>query len=371
MGLVNDGSTVKVTGMIPSEAARMALIDAVKARFPGRTVRDATKVVPGAPEGWQQCVVAGLGSLSKLKTGKSILIGRKLTVSGETDDYAASKSIPGDVKAASGEACEATADVRFTGQMKTELTWSATRQANGMVTLAGEAPDDQSRRRLVEIARRIYPGASVTDEMHVAGAAPEPWLSATRIALEQLARLNHGDVSLAAKEVAIRGAVSSEQVASEIRGALSAGLPQGFSERDDIAVMTADEKAADSCQVQMRRAAAEGTINFARAKADLTPDSTETLKHLAEIANRCPRFSIEIEGHTDSEGTDERNQRLSDRRAQTVAEFLANNGVDAKRLSTVGYGATRPVADNATEEGRAKNRRIEFNVKLMVSANQH
>jgi outer membrane protein OmpA-like peptidoglycan-associated protein len=254
--------------------------------------------------------------------------------------------------------------------MKTELTWSATRQANGMVTLSGEAPDDQSRRRLVEIARRIYAGASVTDEMHVAGAAPEPWLSATRIALEQLARLNHGDVSLSAKEVAIRGAVSSEQVASEIRGALSSGLPQGFSERDDIAIMTADEKAADSCQVLMRKAAAEGTINFARAKADLTPDSTETLKHLAEIANRCPRFSIEIEGHTDSEGTDERNQRLSDRRAQTVAEFLANNGVDEKRLSTVGYGATRPVADNATEEGRAKNRRIEFNVKLMVSANQ-
>ena len=127
--------------------------------------------------------------------------------------------------------------------------------------------------------------------------------------------------------------------------------------------MTAEEKAADSCQSLMRQTTAKGMINFERAKADLTPDSTQTLKDLVEIANECPAFSIQIEGHTDAEGTNERNQKLSDRRAQAVADFLARNGVDAKRLTTVGYGATRPVAENATEEGRAKNRRIEFTVK--------
>jgi outer membrane protein OmpA-like peptidoglycan-associated protein len=128
--------------------------------------------------------------------------------------------------------------------------------------------------------------------------------------------------------------------------------------------MTPNEKAADSCQVLMRQTSSKGVINFERAKADLTPDSTQTLKNLAEVANECPAFSIEIEGHTDAEGTDERNQRLSDRRARAVADFLARNGVDSKRLTTIGYGATRPIADNSTAEGRAKNRRIEFNVKV-------
>ncbi len=145
MGIVNDGSALEVIGMVPSEAAKAALVDAVKARFPGRAVTDKTQVAPGAPDGWQQCVVAGLASLPRLKTGKSILTDRKLDVPGETDDYAASQSVPSDVKAAAGQTCEATTNIAFTGQMKTDLTWKATREANGMVTLEGEAPDDPSR----------------------------------------------------------------------------------------------------------------------------------------------------------------------------------------------------------------------------------
>ena len=156
----------------------------------------------------------------------------------------------------------------------------------------------------------------------------------------------------------------SDRVANEIRSVLSTDLPPGYKARDAIAVMTADEKAADSCQTLMRQTSAKGTINFERAKADLTADSTQTLRDLVEVANECPAFSIEIEGHTDAEGTDERNQRRSDRRARAVADFLVQNGVSARRLSTIGYGATRPIADNATEGGRAKNRRIEFNVKV-------
>jgi len=141
-------------------------------------------------------------------------------------------------------------------------------------------------------------------------------------------------------------------------------LPEGFTGRDAIEVLSAQEQAATVCQEMMRDATARGVIEFDRAKADLTPDSTLTLRELAEIAKECPAFRIEIEGHTDSEGTDERNQRLSDRRAKAVADFLTRAGVEASRLSTVGYGASRPIADNDTEDGRARNRRIEFIVKV-------
>jgi outer membrane protein OmpA-like peptidoglycan-associated protein len=364
MGVVNTGTSVDVIGMTPSEAARAALVDAVKARFPGRTVNDKTQVATGAPEGWQQCVVAGLASLSRLTKGKSLLSDRKLELSGETDDYATSQSVPGDVKAAAGQTCETTVNVAFTGKMKTDLSWKATRAPNGMITLEGDAPDDPSRVHVIETAQQIYPGESITDQMKIVGAPPEPWLSATRVVLEQLARLRRGDVSISAKDVMIEGAAESDRVANEVRSVLSTDLPPGYKARDAITVMSADEKAADSCQTLMRQTSAKGTINFERAKADLTADSTQTLRDLVEVANECPAFSIEIEGHTDAEGTDERNQRLSDRRARAVADFLVQNGVSARRLSTIGYGATRPIADNATEAGRAKNRRIEFNVKV-------
>lgn len=364
MGVVNSGTALDVIGMVPSEAARSALIDAVKARFPGRPVNDKTQVVPGAPEGWQQCVVAGLAALPKLKTGKSMLTDRRLAVSGQTDDYSVAQSIPIDIKAAAGQTCDATTDIVFSGQMKTDLTWRAARETNGMVTLSGEAPDDASRSKIVEIAQQIYAGSSVTDDMKVVGAAAEPWLSITRTGLEQLARLKRGEAALATKTLTVKGSTDSEQVVNDVRSALRNGLPYGYKGVDEIAVMSVEEKAADSCQSLMRQATAKGTINFERAKADLTADSTATLRELAEIANECPSFRIEIEGHTDAEGTDERNQRLSDRRAKAVADFLSRNGVESKRLSTVGYGATRPIADNATADGRARNRRIEFTVKV-------
>ena len=113
----------------------------------------------------------------------------------------------------------------------------------------------------------------------------------------------------------------------------------------------------------MRDATARGVLEFDRAKADLTSESTLTLRELAEIAKECPASKIEIEGHTDAEGTDERNQKLSDRRAKAVADYLAREGVASARMTTVGYGASRPIADNATADGRARNRRIEFIVK--------
>ncbi|MFT3730260.1 MAG: OmpA family protein [Hyphomicrobium sp.] len=364
MGIVNDGTSLDLVGMVPSEAVRGALIDAIGARFPGRRVNDKTQVAPGAPDGWQQCVVAGLSSLPRLKKGKSILTDRVLEVLGSTDDYAASQSVPGDVKAAAGQTCETRTNITFTGQMKTDLDWKAMREPNGMVTIGGEAPDDASRLRLVEIAQQIFAGSSVTDNMKIVGASSEPWSSAAHLGLQEMARLKNGEVSIAGKELVIKGAAESDRVANDIRSVLSTDLPPGFKSRDEITVMSAEEKAADSCQTLMRQASAKGTINFDRAKADLTSDSTQTLRDLAQIANECPSFKIEIEGHTDSEGTDERNQRLSDRRARAVADFLAQNGVDPRRLSAIGYGATRPIADNSTQEGRAKNRRIEFTVRV-------
>jgi outer membrane protein OmpA-like peptidoglycan-associated protein len=362
MGIVHEGPSVDIIGMIPSEAARAALIDAVKARFPGVAVNDKTQVAPGAPEGWQQCVVAGLASLPRLKKGRSLLSNHKLEVSGETDDYAASQSVPGDIKAAAGQTCDTTTNIAFTGKMKTDLSWKATRGRNGMITLEGDAPDDPSRVRVIETAQRLYAGESISDHMKIVGASPEPWLSATHVALAQLSRLRRGDVEISGKKLMIEGAAESDKVADDIRSVLSTDLPPGFTVKDSISVMSATEKAADSCQALMREASAKGIINFDRAKADLTPDSTQTLKDLVDIANECPSFKIEIEGHTDAEGTDERNQRLSDRRARAVADFLARHGVDPNRLTTIGYGAKRPIADNATAEGRAKNRRIEFNV---------
>ena len=106
-----------------------------------------------------------------------------------------------------------------------------------------------------------------------------------------------------------------------------------------------------------------GVILFERAKAGLQSASYPTLDKLAAVANRCPKARIEIGGHTDARGSAVLNQKLSEERAQSVADYLSKKGVDENRLFPVGYGPSRPVAPNDTDEDRAKNRRIEFNVR--------
>ncbi len=93
-----------------------------------------------------------------------------------------------------------------------------------------------------------------------------------------MARLKNGEVAITGREFVIKGAAESDQVANDIRSVLSTDLPPGFKSRDEIMVMSPDERAADSCQTLMRQTTAKGTINFERAKADLTADSAQTLK---------------------------------------------------------------------------------------------
>ena len=111
-------------------------------------------------------------------------------------------------------------------------------------------------------------------------------------------------------------------------------------------------------------------VNFDFDKATLRPDAVAILSEAAEILKRYPDLRVEVAGHTDSKGTDAYNQKLSERRAKAVYDYLTGQGVDAARLTgPTGYGEARPIAPNTNAdgsdnpEGRAKNRRTELNVQ--------
>jgi outer membrane protein OmpA-like peptidoglycan-associated protein len=106
-----------------------------------------------------------------------------------------------------------------------------------------------------------------------------------------------------------------------------------------------------------------GSVLFASGKSALLSSGTQKLAQVASVLKDQPEHEIAIEGYTDSRGSDDLNQALSERRAETVRNFLIAQGLPGDHINAVGLGASSPVADNTTAEGRADNRRVEIVVK--------
>ena len=115
-------------------------------------------------------------------------------------------------------------------------------------------------------------------------------------------------------------------------------------------------------------------ILFESSKFDLTGGAQGEIGKLSTVLQKYPDTNIVVEGHADASGIKEKNQLLSEQRAQAVVNYLATKGVDAARFTSKGYGDTQPIADNATPEGRTTNRRVEVaifaNEKMRKAAEQ-
>lgn len=132
--------------------------------------------------------------------------------------------------------------------------------------------------------------------------------------------------------------------------------PMTFGMPENKGCPKVEEKVAE-----VLKEALEG-IEFESGKDIITKDSYTILDKVVDVLNEFPDYKLRISGHTDNVGKAETNLLLSHRRAQATMKYLVDHGIDASRLDAAGYGDQKPVADNATAEGRAKNRRVEFEI---------
>ena len=159
-------------------------------------------------------------------------------------------------------------------------------------------------------------------------------------------------------------------------------LPGAYYYIDDVSVTCLGCSEDSKPEADTARAIAEITMTYADTlkvgstfvlhniffdfdKATLLQQSYNELHNLLAILQSHPMMKIEICGHTDGHGSIDYNQRLSENRAKAVVDYLVSHGIDMRRLSYKGYGKSKPIDTNTTEEGRAKNRRVEFVIKEM------
>jgi outer membrane protein OmpA-like peptidoglycan-associated protein len=110
-----------------------------------------------------------------------------------------------------------------------------------------------------------------------------------------------------------------------------------------------------------------GNITFKSNSAELDPSFYKVLNSVDIVLKKYDKTVVEVAGHTDSTGSPDYNQKLSERRANSVAQYLESQGLATNRVVTVGAGETRPVADNSTPEGRQANRRVELTLTPLTS----
>ena len=233
--------------------------------------------------------------------------------------------------------------------------FSATRTADGAVELTGSVPAEATARYAATLA-----GADGS-ALQVRAGAPEGFVGNLQTGLRALLQLQSGQLALADGTWSLTGEAPSATVRTEIESQIAAlGT-------DWTGTISAPTNLA-LCQARLAELSAHNAILFQSGAAIISASASAELDAFAEALVLCPNAAIDVEGHTDSDGDDQRNLALSVARAEAVVNALIERGVAPERLYAIGYGEAQPVADNATAAGKRQNRRIVVSVRAAGGA---
>lgn len=236
---------------------------------------------------------------------------------------------------------------------------------DGRLDMRGRIADELSRDAVESFARAEFGSGAVHGAMRVAPDMPAGWPLRVLASLEALSELDTGSAQVRPDFIRIAGTTGSTTASDSVARILSNRLGEGQNYQLDI---TYDEKldpllglpSDEECVSEINAFLAAAKINFEPGSAQISRDAGGTLDKIAERMKQCSDFPMEVGGHTDSQGREEMNLDLSQKRAEAVIAALMSRRVLTGNLTAAGYGETVPIGDNDTETGREANRRIEF-----------
>ncbi len=221
----------------------------------------------------------------------------------------------------------------------------------------GYVSNQEDYNNFLETAFRLYGKDKVSGGIQLGAGAPDNWGDLLQSTIQSLSTMEQGVVDITNQSIHVSGTAATTTTKQQIQQKLAAFSQ--FNYQSTLHIVAAD--AADLiCQQRFTQLLAAKNIQFQSGKTNIVAASFPLLEKLRDTAALCSKSNITIAGHTDNKGRNKSNKELSEKRAQAVVAWLFQQGIDMQRLHAIGYGASNPVADNKTEQGRARNRRIEF-----------
>jgi OOP family OmpA-OmpF porin len=355
-----DNVRITLDGAVPLPAARVGLVAAARTAASGAEVIDQMEFGRGAPARFEAAAQLLLRQFAGLKSGEVKISDTGVSIAGTARALGDREAIVSALK-------ELPEGFTLTSSAITAPPYifqAIKDPVAATLTLSGNIPDDNMRRTLVAVIGRKFFGEKIVDNLKISIGAPPNFIAAVTASLGRLSRLSTGSLSVSDRDIRLSGDALYEAAATQVQSVAAGDLPQGWKMETEVSIKpSAGSVDSSVCQQLFSDVLAKTTIRFESGRAAIDGDSIGLLDHLVATAQRCPSANIVIAGHTDSDGDDQTNLALSERRAMAVVDFLVKGGVQAERLKPVGYGRAQPIASNDTEEGKAQNRRIEFKVE--------
>ncbi len=351
---------VTLSGNTPLPAIKAKLMEAARASLRGTEISDRMTMARGAPPRFDNAALLLIDQVGKLKDGKITLSDTSVSLTGMAREIGSREAI---------QAALRNLPEGFSVKENAIKAPPYVFQANkdpvaNTVTLAGYVPDNAVHAAIVAAVGRKFFSEKLVDKLKASAGAPQGFQNAVVAGLGALSRVSTGSLVISDREVKLSGDALYAVAADQIRGGIGGELPQGWAAKAEVSVKpVASAVDPTVCQQLFFELLGKAKIRFDSGSATINKDSMGLLDKLIETALRCPTANIEVAGHTDSDGDTNGNVTLSEKRAQAVADYLIKAGLPTDRLRAVGYGSTQPVAANDTDEGKAKNRRIDFVVK--------
>lgn len=323
---------------------------------------------------WPQAVELGIGAVQALEGGSVTFSDADITlVATDTTPQATFDRVVGELESALPKVYSLHSvlpepvQIDGSGDGNGPPEFVATRSPEGLVQMRGRVTNEVLRSAAESFARAKFGSTNVYPATRLDEDLPVDWPTRVLAALEALSYLDSGAVVVQPDVVDIRGLTGNPEASAKVSRVLSGKL--GASENYQVNVSYKEEldprhalPSPEQCAADINAALKANKITFSPGSANIEASARDTVDKIADIMRNCADVRMEIAGYTDSQGREEMNLSLSQRRAQAVLNALLTRRILTTNLTAKGYGIADPIADNKTAEGREANRRIEFHL---------